>query len=77
MAMKRRNFDRVYPIVRFASSAMHRKLQPKRIRETANPKCWSGRRSSRAIRHGDDQASIVAATRQMNQLQRLDNQVTQ
>jgi hypothetical protein len=37
MAMKRRNFDRVYPMVRFASSAMTRNYSQKRIRETANP----------------------------------------
>lgn len=33
MAMKRRNFDRVYPMVRFASSAMTRNYSQKRIRE--------------------------------------------
>jgi hypothetical protein len=33
MAMKRRNFDPVYPMVRFASSAMTRNYSQKRIRE--------------------------------------------
>jgi hypothetical protein len=33
MAMRRRNFDRVYPMVRFVSSAMTRNYSQKRIRE--------------------------------------------
>jgi hypothetical protein len=51
MAMGRRNFDREYPRVRFASSVMTRHHS-----QDANPRTgnrnWSGRRGSRALRQG-------------------------
>ena len=70
MAMKRRNFDRVYPRVRFASSGMTRNHS-----QNANPRTGNRNvgRAAVALAPSDRgrSASIVAATRQMNQLQCL------